>query len=243
MRVVTIQMQTPSRGRPESRPQGALYRSAALAVAVEALMLGSLFAWLQRPREIPPPQPMTIALAPQVEALTPAPVVPPTPPKPQPRPVVTPHHVPVVHSERRVEHVPQSKPVQQPVTPVAPAPVATAAPSEAAPVSRPEPPPPLAPSRPDASFEAALRATIQAALRYPEAARMAGMDGRARVAFVYRDGVVSDIRLVTSSGIGMLDRAALAAVRDATYPRPPAAYAGRSLSEQLWVNFNLDNQE
>lgn len=80
-------------------------------------------------------------------------------------------------------------------------------------------------------------------MRYPESARMAGMAGRTRVAFDYRDGVASNVRVVVSSGIGILDRAALAAVRDADYPKPEAAFVGKTLSEQLWVTFNLDDHE
>jgi protein TonB len=94
---------------------------------------------------------------------------------------------------------------------------------------------------PTASFEGALRAAIQAALRYPESARMAGMSGRTRVAFKYRDGAVSDVSVVVSSGIGLLDRAALAAVRDAVYPKPEPVFIGKTLSEQLWVTFDLDD--
>jgi protein TonB len=102
---------------------------------------------------------------------------------------------------------------------------------------------PAASAGPTPSFEGALRAAIEAALHYPEAARMGGMSGRTRVAFHYRDGAVSDITVVISSGIGMLDRAALAAVRDANCPKPEPAFAGKTLSEQLWVNFNLNDHE
>jgi periplasmic protein TonB len=88
-----------------------------------------------------------------------------------------------------------------------------------------------------------LRAAIQAALHYPESARMAGMSGRTRVAFRYRDGVVSNVSVVVSSGMGLLDRAAVAAVRDAAYPKPEPAFVGKTLSEQLWVTFNLDDHD
>jgi protein TonB len=88
-----------------------------------------------------------------------------------------------------------------------------------------------------------LRAAIQAALHYPESARMASISGRTRVAFQYRDGVVSDVRVVVSSGMGLLDRAAVAAVRDAAYPKPEPAFVGKTLSEQLWVTFNLDDHD
>ena len=88
-----------------------------------------------------------------------------------------------------------------------------------------------------------MRAAIQAALHYPESARMAGMSGRIRVAFRYRDGVVSNVSVVVSSGMGLLDRAAVAAVRDAAYPKPEPAFLGKTLSEQLWVTFNLDDHD
>jgi protein TonB len=88
-----------------------------------------------------------------------------------------------------------------------------------------------------------LRAAIEAALRYPESARMAGMTGRTRVAFDYRDGVVSNVRVAISSGMGMLDRAALAAVLNAACPKPEPAFAGKTLPEQVWVTFKLDNHE
>ncbi|WP_217478150.1 energy transducer TonB, partial [Paraburkholderia solisilvae] len=132
-----------------------------------------------------------------------------------------------------------------PVSMPAPLP-APAEPQPSTPPTAAPPPPPAAtaaPAGPSPSFEGALRAAIEAALRYPEAARMAGMSGRTRVAFRYRDGAVSDVSVVISSGVGVLDRAALAAVRDANCPKPEPAFAGKTLSEQLWVNFNLNDHE
>jgi len=95
---------------------------------------------------------------------------------------------------------------------------------------------------PNASFESALRAAIQAALHYPESARLEGISGRTRVAFEYRDGAVSNVRVVASSGVGLLDRAAVAAVEGAVYPKAEPAFVGRIVSEQLWVTFDLNNQ-
>jgi protein TonB len=71
---------------------------------------------------------------------------------------------------------------------------------------------------------------------------MEGITGRTLVGFVYRDGAVSDIHVVTSSGMGLLDHAALAAVRDAVCPPPPHGLEGKSLPEQLWVDFTLDSK-
>ncbi|WP_425606073.1 energy transducer TonB [Paraburkholderia sejongensis] len=109
-----------------------------------------------------------------------------------------------------------------------------------APSLAPEPPPPAL-THPAVRFEAALRVAIEAALRYPESARMEGITGRTLVRFVYRYSTTSDIHVATSSGIGQLDRAALAAVRDATCQPPPRGFDGKSLPEQLWVESTLDS--
>ena len=70
---------------------------------------------------------------------------------------------------------------------------------------------------------------------------MSGMTGRTRIAFRYRDASVFDASVMVSSGSALLDRAALAAVRNANYPRPRPALAGKTLSEQLWVTFTLND--
>lgn len=58
---------------------------------------------------------------------------------------------------------------------------------------------------------------------YPPAAELMGWSGTVRVGFtVLTDGSVADLRVVVSSGHGVLDRAALAVIRKAApYPRPP----------------------
>jgi periplasmic protein TonB len=223
-----------------------LYPAAAIALVTEALLMGGAFLLLTHkapPPVEPPPTLLTLA----------APPAPPTAPAPKPavqtppKPVVPPPVRPVVPVHHVVTHTPprQTVPIQPQQAP-APAPVMpSASPSEPAPEPpRPAPPPPPAPSATASpSFEGALRAAIQAALHYPESARMAGMAGRTRVAFKYRDGQVSDVTVVVSSGIGLLDRAAVAAVRDAAYPKPEPAFVGKTLSEQLWVTFNLDDHD
>jgi protein TonB len=221
-----------------------LYPAAAIALVVEGLLLGGAFVLLthRSPAPVePPPTVLTLAAPPAPAPPAPKPVAP-TPPKPQAPPPVR----PVVPVRRVVTHTPPPKPVPMPLPAPTPAPVMpSAAPSEPAPAPRPAPappPPPAAPATASPSFEGALRAAIQAALHYPESARMAGMSGRTRVAFKYRDGVVSDVSVVVSSGMGLLDRAAVAAVRDAAYPKPEPAFVGKTLSEQLWVTFNLDDQ-
>ncbi|MGF6939663.1 protein TonB [Paraburkholderia sp. UCT70] len=227
-----------------------LLRAAAIALVAEALVLGATIALLTHTTRMSsvsheaPPTLLTLA----APAPAPQPPQPPAKPVPPPaRPVVPVRHAAHTPAKPVTAAVPKRLPTPVPVQPAA-------TPTE--PPSAPAPQPPAQPARqppapaaapvaaaPTPSFEGALRAAIQAALRYPESARMAGMTGRTRVAFRYRDGVVSDLSVVVSSGIGLLDRAALAAVRDAAYPKPESAFAGKTLSEQLWVDFKLDDHE
>jgi protein TonB len=89
---------------------------------------------------------------------------------------------------------------------------------------------------------ARLRAAIQAALVYPSAARDAGFQGHARVEFVFRDGVVRSPRIIRSSGMGLTDRAALAAVENAIYPPVPPSLAGKETTYQVTVRFELPQE-
>jgi protein TonB len=225
-----------------------LFPAAALALIAEVLLLGGALALLtHKPHVSPEPTPIVLTLA------TPVPV---SKPEPRPTPVVAPPKAvqpPVVKPAVPVHHTARVIPPKAAVTPAPvpvpiPAPLPTSAtptqaPALPRPAAPPAPVPTTLPATPTASFEGALRAAIQATLRYPESARMAGMAGRTRVAFQYRDGVVSGVKVVISSGMGLLDRAALAAVQDANYPKPEPAFVGKTLSEQLWVTFNLDDHD
>jgi len=232
----------PASGMPQERTR--LYPAAAIALVAEVLLFGGAFVLLTHKAPAPvqlPPTTLTLAAPPAPTPPAPKPAVP-TPPQPRTpppvRPVVPVHHV-VTHTPPKPAVVPPPQPVPTPA-PVVP----SAVPTESAPRPAPEtPPPPALPATASPSFEGALRAAIQAALHYPESARMAGMSGRTRVAFRYRDGVVSNVSVVVSSGMGLLDRAAVAAVRDAAYPKPEPAFLGKTLSEQLWVTFNLDDHD
>ena len=91
-----------------------------------------------------------------------------------------------------------------------------------------------------AAYGQVMHAAIQAAVLYPEIARRMGESGRVRVAFRFEHGEVHDLHVLTSSGSGVLDRAAERAVRLAKYPALPAALQGKELQLELWVAFNLD---
>jgi periplasmic protein TonB len=220
--------------------------AAVIALVVEAALFGGGYLLLTHKPVVPvEPRVTVLSLAPVPEpAPAPAPAPAPSKPLPVERPVTPVHHVTRTVTPRSVTvPTPPAPPVTQAQT--APA-TPSAVPTDAPPA--PHPPPPAAtaapaPASPNASFEGALRAAIEAALHYPDSARMAGMTGRTRVAFDYRDGTVSDVKVLISSGVGLLDRAAIAAVRDAVYPKPDPAFVGKTLSEQLWVTFKLDNTQ
>jgi len=73
-----------------------------------------------------------------------------------------------------------------------------------------------------ATLTGRIRAAVQAAVQCPAAARMMGQSGTAGVAFDYRDGaLVGGLQLARSTGLPVLDAAALTAVRNARYPEPP----------------------
>ena len=86
-------------------------------------------------------------------------------------------------------------------------------------------------------LEARIRDAVQAAVRYPAAARMMGVTGRARVQLNYRDGAVDRPSLAQSSGTPMLDRAAISAAQVARYPATPPELTGRLLRLLVWVEF------
>ncbi len=143
---------------------------------------------------------------------------------------------------------PTLRPVPRAVLRLLPAQPATAAltvtaraPASDAPSAAAGPPAavPAAPSRAGLdSYEGGLKSAIQAALRYPPSAAMMGSDGRARVAFSICDARPANIHLVHGTGSPQLDAAALAAVRQAGYPRPPVEIGGRTMPMLVWVEFN-----
>lgn len=158
------------------------------------------------------PEPIAAVPPPMDAAALPAPALP-MPSVPVPPPVrPPPARPPVQHAQRIASAAPRSAPAQP----------------EAA---------TLAPANQEATLEARIRDAVQAAVRYPSAARMMGVTGRARVQFDYRSGAVADPVLAQSSGTPMLDNAALAATRAAHYPPAPAPIEGRLLRLLVWVEF------
>ncbi len=170
------------------------------------------------------------------------------PPPPLAQSAVTPHAAPA-----RKLPIPPRPHIERSVS----APAAVVPPKETAPRETTLPPTPnaeanAAPAREpaaasggsaaEASFEGRLLQAVQAEARrnYPAAARLMGITGRVTVGFTYRDGVVHVTGVTQSSGTASLDRAALAAVQNASYPPPPAELAGHTLVKIVHVKFELN---
>jgi protein TonB len=90
-----------------------------------------------------------------------------------------------------------------------------------------------------ATLQGRIRAAIQAALHYPAAAAAMQLTGRAQVQLDYQSGAVRNIQMKQSAGSPLLDRAALAAVRDAHYPAAPAEVGNRTLPLLVWVELQM----
>lgn len=104
----------------------------------------------------------------------------------------------------------------------------TQTPSIAAPAAQATPDPTLA-------YNVKLAAAVQAAFDVPGSAKALSFKGRARMEFSLHDGKVSAIRVLQSSGLSAVDRAAIKAVESASYPAPPAALQNKEGVYQIWV--------
>jgi protein TonB len=173
---------------------------------------------------------------------TPLPVIPPAVPEPMraekaPPPiaihkVLPPARKPPERPAFRVE-----KPAIPAVADASSSAVMTPAPAAVVASSRQVPPPTAPTADQQSELEAHIRAAVQAAVHYPPAARMMGLVGRARVLLTYRDGTAGGPAVVQTSGAQVLDEAALAAVRSAHYPPPPASIVGHAMRFLVWVEF------
>lgn len=154
----------------------------------------------------PPPKPKPKPPKPK----PPPPKPKPPPPKPVPPPPPPPPPPPKAPPPPR----PRPKPRPQPPRPH---------------ISRPPPPPPapVAPPAPSAAsvasavmrYAAQLNARVQARLVVPEDVQMMHLTGRTVVAIrVAPDGRLVAVSIARSSGVGPIDRAALAAVRATNLP-------------------------
>jgi protein TonB len=173
------------------------------------------------------------------EELHPAPPVPhienvvqTMPPQPPPPPPPPPKNVPP----------PPNAPTPQPLSEVPPIPSPVPTPNTVPPPPLSPPPVPTA-QKVDtnqilADFTLSMKAAIDAQKVYPKEAVLAGETGETVVSFDYINGVVSNIKVVKSSGSRSLDRAAMLAVQKAALPPKPAELAGTN-NYTFHVAFNL----
>jgi TonB family protein len=82
-----------------------------------------------------------------------------------------------------------------------------------------------------------VRAAVQSAFVYPAAAAAMERRGRTQVTFKLRDTVASGARIQVTSGMGLIDRAALQSVMSASYPPAPPELAGIEHEYQIWIEF------
>ena len=196
-------------------------RALMIGAVIEALMIGGLiYSNLS--------QPVTVKPKPKIMAIH---MMKPAPPKPKP---VPPPPKPVVHPKpvpKPVPRPPIPRPIPHPVVhhPLPPQPLLAKkavpqAPVYTPPVTPPAPPPPPAPSpaaRQSAidTYAAMLRTRVQTNARVPDSVRMMHVSGTATISFrLTPSGHLLSAQVARSSGIGAIDRAALKAVEDTSFP-------------------------
>jgi len=86
-----------------------------------------------------------------------------------------------------------------------------------------------------------VRLKIESCKRYPDSARVKQMEGQAKVRFVITpDGQVSSVEIVKASRHGILNMAALNAVKAAApFPRPPKGLFNGPLFIEITIMFEL----
>jgi TonB family protein len=88
---------------------------------------------------------------------------------------------------------------------------------------------------PALAYNIKLAAAVQAAFEVPGTAKALGFKGKARIEFSMRNGVASSIRVIQSSGLSAVDRAAITAVQVASFPQPPITLQNKDGTYQIWV--------
>lgn len=207
-----------------------LPKAATIAFVLEGLTLFAVLTLVtMKVKEVVEQRPVTqISLQPPVENVPPV-VQPPVPVVKKVQPVMP-----------KVEKSAAVAPIHQDETKS----VETVQPS---PLTPPAPPAPAVPQVTEASvvnrirFGDKIRMAVQAALIYPRAAKDSHVTGKTQVGFTFLDGQASDPHVLITSGRGMLDRAAIAAVMAAHFPLPDPEYLHKTVQFEIWVQFLLSD--
>jgi len=213
---------------PQGMSARTRWQAFGMAAVIEAAIVAAVLAGVARHVQHDDAVVMTMALTPPTP-----PVAAPSPPKPDiPPPRAKAVTVP------QVELPVLQEPVQP--TPVAPQPVVAREVEKEAPAIAahvPPPPPPAASAPLSADYIAKMQAAVRAAFEYPMAAKAQDFKGRARVAFSLVDTHPSEARIIVSSGMNIVDRAALKAVQAATYPPAPDGLSHADRVFDVWVGY------
>ena len=208
-----------------------------MALLLEVMLVLVMLALLAHSRHTPPKFSPPVKLTIVDEPAPPKPVAKPKPipPVPKPKPVV--HHIVRPHPV-----VTPQPPKPDPLPPSTTTPTAFTQPVPLPP--SPPPPPQAAPSTDNtaaikATYADKIHAAVQAAVYYPPAAAAMNFSGRVRVEFHLLNATPSDERVLVSSELGMIDRAALRAVKTAAYPAPPKELRDKDEIYQVWVELTL----
>jgi periplasmic protein TonB len=216
-------------------------------ILVLVLHLGVKAGFINMPPIEPPKMKIVeveLLAAPPPPVAPPAPITPPTPPKPEP-----PKPKPVPPKPKTVPK-PKPKPVEVPKPDdfkiPEPLPIKTA-PTPPVPYTPPAPPRPAAPapSRPAASTSSS-KSSISAHCvsscgkpPYPSVARQRGWEGTVRVKIqIAKDGSVTSVSMISSSGYDVLDDAAMDKIRDMEFNEIDDNII-RTATQS--INFKLDN--
>lgn len=197
------------------------------AFLLEALLLGLAFiTFTGLFKENNPPQDLSINLVMNEEQKA---IKPPEPPKPKVAPVVKPNVPTVVKSQDvPVTNQPADNLVKETVPSNTSSRTETPASTESN-VNKPDP---------MAVYRGQVNAAIQAATTCSSSAKDMNLKGKTRVQFSLLDSFPSNAVVANSSGIPMLDTAAMSAVKSAKYPKPPADFVGQTKQMSVLVNLN-----
>lgn len=208
---------------------GALLAGLLLEIAALVLILPHL-AKQPPPAQVQAVVKITIVAPPAPKPPPPAPKPPPPKPVVPPQPVAPPKPLPPPPPRPAARHVLRHVEPQRPLPPQPVQPPAVPAPPASPPL------PVISQGQVD-MFRLAMRAAVQAVADqvYPNGVQQGGAPV---VSFDYRDGVVSDIALMTSCGYARLDAAAMQAVRIAHYPPEPDDFHGQTESVTVTVIFH-----
>jgi protein TonB len=92
----------------------------------------------------------------------------------------------------------------------------------------------------DASWQASVAGWLASHKTYPEVAQQRGEEGRVMIRFtIDRSGRVVDASLVGASGSALLDTAAMALVKGASFPPFPSSMAQERITITTAVRYTL----